>query len=283
MRRLLLTSELFARGITEGELRWGVDAGRWRRVRRGVYVEGPEPPTPLERRAADVLVCGGVASGNLAAVLHGLDGVRLDARPIRRRVLPPERLTVVGGIRCTDGLQTMVDIAATVGDLTWEQAHESALHKRLLAIGSLDEVLSDLGRARVPGTARIRRVLELRPDGAAPTESLLETLMVQLIRNVPGLPEPVRQYVIRIGSFTFRIDLSWPELGLFIELDGQQHPGQPEYDAHRETAIVAATGWLCGRFTWREVTRIPVLTGRRLGALADQARQRPLADRGAEL
>src|SRR3954447_8489020 len=98
MRRLLLTKELFARGMTEGELRWAIGAGRWWRVRHGVYVEGPEPPTPLERRAADVLVGGGIASGHLAAVLHGLDGVRLDDRPVRRRVLPSDRLTVVQGI-----------------------------------------------------------------------------------------------------------------------------------------------------------------------------------------
>lgn len=276
MRRLFLTREAFDRGITESELRWGVRAGRWWRVRRGVYVEGSEPPSLLERRAADVLVCGGVASGNLAAVLHGLDGVSLDARPIRRRVLPPERLTVVEGIQCTDGLQTLVDIAATVSDISWEQALESGLHKGLATVAGLEQILPDLGRARVPGTARIRRVLELRPEGAAPTESLLETLMVQLIRRVPGLPNPVRQYVIRIGTWTFRIDLSWPELGLFIELDGQHHDGQPVYDARRETAIVAATGWLCGRFTWREVVKVPVVTGRRLDALAAQARRRPL-------
>jgi len=128
------------------------------------------------------------------------------------------------------------------------------------------------------GAARVRRVLGLRPAGAPPTESLLETLMVQLARTVPGLPVPDRQVQIHDadGAFVARVDLAWPKLGLFVELDGQHHKGQPVYDARRETAIVAATGWLCGRFTWTEVVDYPVSTRRRLGALARQARRRPL-------
>jgi very-short-patch-repair endonuclease len=76
------------------------------------------------------------------------------------------------------------------------------------------------------------------------------------------------------GQFVARVDLAWPELNLFIELDGQHHLGQPVYDARRQTAVTAATGWLCGRFTWDEVTRYPVSTAKRLAALAAQGRRR---------
>ena len=69
--------------------------------------------------------------------------------------------------------------------------------------------------------------------------------MVQLIRTVPGLPEPVRQ--LWIEEAHARLDLAWPDLGLFVELDGQHHLGQPVYDARRETAVVAATGWARSR------------------------------------
>ena len=86
--------------------------------------------------------------------------------------------------------------------------------------------------------------------------------MVQLARSVAGLGEPTRQLAM------------FDEAGFLVELDGQQHKDQPVYDARRETAIVAATGWLPGRFTWHEVTRIPLLTTRRLGAIAEQARRR---------
>jgi very-short-patch-repair endonuclease len=169
--------------------------------------------------------------------------------------VPLERVVTVAGLRCTDGTQTMVDLAASLDDLRWEQALESALRKRLTSV-------DDVRKAN-------ERVMRLRPRGAPPTESLLETLMVQLIRTVPGLPEPVRQ--LWIEEARARLDLAWPELGLFVELDGQHHLGQPVYDSRRETAVVAATGWLCGRFTWREVVHVPNSTGRRLAALAARA------------
>jgi very-short-patch-repair endonuclease len=102
--------------------------------------------------------------------------------------------------------------------------------------------------------------------------------MVQLARAVPGLGEPERQLVIHNehGEFVARVDLAWPRLGLFVELDGQHHRGQPVYDASRETAVVAATGWLCGRFTWTEVVRHPAHTARRVAQLSHQAHRRPL-------
>ncbi len=256
MRHLFTTEDS---GETSAALRWGERKGKWRRVQRGVYAMGPEEPSKLDRQRARVLASGGVASGALAGVLHGLDGVVLDDRPLRRRTLPEDRVVVVGDVRCADGLQTLVDLASTLTDDAWEQALESALRKGRAALGDL------------PARGRIRRVLARRPPGAPPTESLLETLMVQLARTVPGLPDPVRQ--LEVGHA--RLDLAWPGLGLFIELDGQHHKDQPVYDAMRETAVVAATGWLPGRFTWTELTRLKRTTQRRLAALADQARDRP--------
>jgi very-short-patch-repair endonuclease len=102
--------------------------------------------------------------------------------------------------------------------------------------------------------------------------------MIQLARQVPGLPAPERQWRVcnGCGEVFAELDLAWPDIGLFIELDGQQHKGQAVYDARRETAVVAATGWFCGRFTWREVVYLPVSTLRRLVDLVQQARRRPV-------
>ena len=54
MRRLFTTEDAYERGLTQSALRWGERAGRWRRVDRGVYAEGPEDPTPLDRARAAV-------------------------------------------------------------------------------------------------------------------------------------------------------------------------------------------------------------------------------------
>ncbi|HYU39868.1 MAG TPA: type IV toxin-antitoxin system AbiEi family antitoxin domain-containing protein [Acidimicrobiia bacterium] len=276
MRRLFTAEEAAARGLTREALRWGERRGRWRRIDRQVYAEGADDPDAFDRARARVLATGGIASGRLAGVLHGLDGVtELDERPLRRRVLPEHRIVAIDGIRCTDGLQALVDLAANLDDLRWEQALESALRRGLTSLPEIEAALSALSRARTPGVPRMRRVLTVR-GGEPPTESLLETLMVQLVRRVNGLPDPARQFEVvdQDGSFVARVDLAWPELCLFLELDGQHHKGQPVYDARWETAVVAATGWLPGRFTWHEVVRIPASTTRRLVALAEQARGR---------
>jgi hypothetical protein len=188
------------------------------------------------------------------------------------------RSSTLGDVPCADGLTALLDVAALLTDRTWEHALESALRKKLTSVEEIEALLPELTRARTPGTARIRRVLALRPPGAPATGSLLETLMVQLAREIPGLPPPVRQYTVYDvhGEFVAHVDLCWPQLGLFIELDGQEHKDQPVYDARRETAIVAATGWLVGRFTWYEVVTIPHATARRLAALVAQAKRRPL-------
>ncbi len=287
MRRLFTVAEARAKGVSPDALRWGVRVGRWSPVEDGVYVVGADSPTEMERAAGAVLKTRGVASGMLAAHLLQLDSAGTLRGPyvtvatsgngrrtgVRRKPLARERIITINGIPCTDGLQTLLDLAAVVDDLTWEQMLESALRKRLTTV----EAIEAAGRG-VPGAARIRRVLADRPRGAPPTESLLETLMVQLAREIPGLDPPTRQLVIRFedGRFVARLDLSWPALGLFLELDGEHHLGQPVYDSMRETAVVAATGWLCGRFTWTEVTRFRRHTMRRLTKLVEQARRRPM-------
>jgi very-short-patch-repair endonuclease len=280
VREWFTTAQARERGITEAELRWG-EGSRWRRVARGAYRNGLDEPDELDRAVGEVLRSGGVARGRLAGVLYGLDGVVIAGRQANRRRMRCESVVEIAGVPCANALECLIDLAGTLGDLGWEQALESALRKKLVLIGDIEAALPRLRRARTHGVAVMQRVLALRPRGAPATESLLETLMVQLARQVEGLGDPVRQHVVEDadGRFVARVDLVWLELGLFVELDGQQHRDQPVYDARRETAVVAATGWLCGRFTWREVTRVPGSTARRLAALAEQARRRPIAAR----
>lgn len=278
-----------ASGLSMSALKWGVRNGLWVRLERDEYRAGAEEPTVFERCVGMARARDGVASGEFAGTLLGLDAMWLrqpdvtvppsssaaKAR-VRRRELPEDRIIVVDGIRCTDGLLTLIDLAAQLSDDRWEQALESALRQKLVTIDDLWAALPELGRSRTPGTRRIRRVLQLRPAGAPPTESFLETLAVQIARAA-GLPPLTRQYDVENiwGRFVARTDLCETDVGFFFELDGEHHLGQPVYDARRETAIVAATGWLPGRFTYTECTRYPVSTGRRMREIEDQARRRP--------
>jgi hypothetical protein len=287
----VFTSRDGAGTYSPSALKWAVKTGGVQRVARAAYVESAEETTTLEEALAIAAAAHGVSAGLVAAKLLGLDapavvgpcfvvaprasGRRAGAR---RYELDPRRVVLIDGCRVTNGLQTLLDLAAELADWEWEQVLESVLRKRLASIGDIEAALPAMSRARTKGVRRIRRVLARRPPGAPPTESLLETLMVQLVREMRA-PDPTRQLPLydEHGQFVARPDLCWPELGVFVELDGQHHLGQPVYDANRETRIVAATGWLCARFTWDEVRRNPTVTGRRLLRVLEQAARRPVS------
>jgi len=292
MRRIFTTNDARARGLTRAALRWGEKAGKWRKLVPGAFGMGAEVPRSLDVVRATVIVSKGVAYSTLAAVLLDLDGVKFQGLQMivgpngnarrggtSRRVVNEKHVIVVHGVRCTDGVTTLRDLAAVVDDLVWEQALESAHRQKHVSHDDIESLRAYGARSRTEAALRIRRVLARRPPGTPATGSLLETLMLQLARHVLGLGEPVRQYPIEdaFGIIVAYADLAWPAIGLFIELDGEQHKGQRVYDATRETLIVSLTGWLPGRFTWTEVTRFPKHTVRRLTALAAQGRGRATA------
>lgn len=278
-RRIFTTEQFYAEGGTRSRLRWLLRTGGCVKVCGAVYAEGSAKPTPFEQALGEMLAVSQPVWGLVAGELHDFDGIEIHAPQVTRTKREPidDALYVIGFYWCTSPLQTIVDLAYLVNDDVWEQALESGLRTGEIVLAELEAWLPAMSKMRYHGVGRIRRVLARRPVGARPTESMLETLMVQLARSIPGLPPPVRQYVVMEGDrFVGRVDLCWPELGLFIELDGQGHLGQPLYDASRETDIVATTGWLCGRFTRTEARHHPAATAARLARLVDQARRRPL-------
>lgn len=292
MRSFFTTAEAVETDVTQGALRADVRRKKSVRVARGVYAEGGAPATVVEQSVAGAVVTGGAVGGQPAGVLLGLDSMRPTKAYFtvptsasnkrtgaRRRDLKPDQIVLVDDIRVTSGTQTLIDLAAELDDLVWKQALESALFRKHATVSAIEAALPEMSRARTSGVSRIRRVLALRPPGAPPTESLLETLMVQLARAFDA-PTPTRQYVLydEWDQFVARIDLCWPELGVFVELDGQGHIGQPVYDASRQTNVAATTGWLVGRYTWNEVRLNPKPTGRRLLRLLEQGRRRPVTD-----
>lgn len=279
MRRLFTAAQFRADGGTRDQLRYLLDKGRCTKMCHGVFGDGPAEPTPFELSLARMMAAKKPAWGMVAAQIYGFDGIEIHVPKHARtqRSLVDDAIYVINGYWCTSPLQTLVDLADLVDDDVWEQALESALFKKQVELGEVEALLPTLAKMRHHGVGRMRRVLARRPLGAAPTESLLETLMVQVARLVPGLPPPVRQYVLDDdGRFVARIDLLWPDLGIFIELDGEGHKGQPVYDASRQTDITATTGWLCGRFTWTEVRHHPTASANRLARLVAQAQQRPV-------
>ena len=286
MRELRTTERLAADGVSRDRVRWALKTGRWTRIIQGVVGRGPEPPSKLDIGRATALVTDGISAGCLSAALRNFDGVRLEAPEVivssrssvrragvsRRDVLPP--FEIVGGVKCMTAPDTLYELAAAIDDVVWEQALEFCLRTKQVTL----EQLVAWQQPNTVAARRVRRVRAVRGGlDIPPTESLLETLAVQLLRQDPSLPTPTRQFAIydEYDNFVGRPDLCWPELGVFLELDGQQHKGQPVYDARRQTRIAIATSWLCGRLTWDEVHNNPKATLREIADLLLAARALP--------
>lgn len=215
-----------------------------------------------------------VVSHRAAGALLGLDGITepfpeftVPSSPPsirwaffhRCRDLKPLEVVEVDGLRCTDATRTLCDLGAVEDERAVERALESALRRGLTSIPRVRRRSEQLARPGRSGPAVLRRVLEERPAGAAPTGSELETRFLQCLRE-HGIPDPERQHVVRLRSGgSVHLDAAWPAQRVFAELDGASwHDGWEarRRDMRRQTAVVSL-GWRPLRFTWGDVVGDP--------------------------
>ena len=96
----------------------------------------------------------------------------------------------------------------------------------------------------------VRTLLAARGIGFDPGGSRAELDVLEVFRRA-GIPLPVQQLRVKVGSKTFRPDFAWPELKVFAEYYGLAfHTGAQAVvsDNERLTALSAA-GWLPLVFT----------------------------------
>jgi hypothetical protein len=137
---------------------------------------------------------------------------------------------------------------------------DDLLHRRLTTQGRLVSryALMDTW----PDTLRTGLVLRL-VDGRA--ESVGES-RIRYLCWMQRLPTPIPNYPIldRHGREIHRVDLAWPDLGLFLEFDGKVkyqrylRTGESVTDAvlrekKREELVCELTGWRCIRIVWADL------------------------------
>ena len=268
-----------AAGVNADMVEWhSRPGGRWRRCAPRVYEVIGLPDDWRRPLMAASLSLGrtGVISHASAARLLAFDGVsHRQQRPevtvtdgavgwgwrMHRRYELPSGIVVTDGIPHTNARRTARDLCSVLDADHVEMMLESALRLGHMTLADFELLAATKGWK---GVRRLRRVLERRPPGAAPTGSELETRYVQLVR-VLGLPDPQRQYAVVLnGEVIAVLDLCWPEVGLFVELDGGVHDRLEALrrDRQRQNDVVRILGWRPLRFTWTDVVVHPVTTGR---------------------
>ena len=296
---VFLRREAEALGYHDHAMTRLVRSGTWHRVRRGAYTYAQlwEPLSTNERygllcRAAvrqantGVLLSHVSSANEWGAPLWDVDLsevhlTRLDGKTGRREagvcqhrgklldgdVAQRSGVQVVSATRAALELTTILDIEHALVEIDW------LLHHHMTTPEALRERYVHM--ERWPDTLRTDLVLRLVD---ARSESVGETRMRYLCW-AQHLPAPIPNYPIRdrSGRVVHRVDLAWPELGLFLEFDGKakyqgfRRPGESIEDTvlrekQRESLICELTGWRCIRIVWADLYH-PVRTAERIRAL----------------
>lgn len=239
------------RTATPDAVRHAVDSGRLARLRPGYYASQQSWFAYLAATLA--AIPRAVASHQSAAALHGFDEqstllhitvphqLAVVSRPglAVHRSRQPHAFDWVGGLRVTDPVRTVLDLARCCPHPEGLVRAEAAIHRGVVTPDLLLRRIGDV--RRLHGADRARGVIAAARVGA---ESPMETRLRVALTGA-GLPEPVLQHHIRTASGTVRVDLAWPSALVCIEYDGfAWHSGADAFarDRRRWRAVVAA-GW----------------------------------------
>ena len=123
---------------------------------------------------------------------------------------------------------------------------QAGRRRRLLTYESTREMFERHARRGLRGVASLRQVLDAWDPTNRPTESDMETRLLQLLL-ADGYERPVPQLVITTptGDFVARVDVGLPHRRVAIDYDSKQEHSdefQLTRDARRRNRIVAA-GW----------------------------------------
>lgn len=251
-------------GLSDRQIEERIADQRWRRLYRDVYRVNGAPPT-WEGDLLAACWAGGfraVASHRSAAELHALPGRRRDLVEVtcprwRRahqddvvvhetKALDPFDITVVSGIAVTTPARTLFDLGGVCRVGLVELALENGLRRGLTTEDALRATVKRLSRSGRPGGPTLRTLLDARDPGRRPTESEMESRLLQALR-ARGLPEPEVQYEIWQGTaFIGRVDAAYPDAKIALEYDSDEfHTGRTatRHDRARRHRLIAA-GWL---------------------------------------
>src|SRR5262249_12340725 len=111
-----------------------------------------------------------------------------------RRRLDEQDVTTVNGIRVTTPERTVIDLASCYPhDRYLEYVVQAARRKGLSTYESMRATFNRHARRGLKGVAALRIVLDRWDPASRPTESEMETLLLQIVR-LAGLPDPVLQF-----------------------------------------------------------------------------------------
>lgn len=262
---LITTAQADDVGIGRKRCQRLVQRGIWERLDHGVYGPTGVALTWPRRLMLGLLLapCGSLASHRACAALLGVGGIVRPAAEItiprgttlRRPWLIVHESTdlaladrcVVDGIPITGPRRLAMDLGAVVSPKQYRQAMRGLRSQHGVAYAALLRTYLRHKRSGRNGGAALRDWLDRYADVGGIPESGLEQLALDAFLDA-GL-RPVAQHWVEVdGGARYRLDLTFPDLMVAIEIDGSQHEERPakQADARRQLALEAA-GWTVHR------------------------------------
>ena len=251
-------------GLSDWEIGRRISGERWCAMYRDVYRVSGAPETWKGNLLAACWAGGfrAVGSHGSAAELHELPGrqrsvVEITCPRWRRthvnglvvhetKALDPVDVTVVDRIAVTTVARTLFDLGGIYRKGMVELALENALRRGLVTEVELVLTVKRLSRSGRSGGPILRELLAARAPKQRPTESEVETRLLQAIRR-HGLPAPIAQHEVWDGFRKLgRVDFAYPDARVAIEYDSDEfHSGRAptRRDRARRHELIAAS-WL---------------------------------------
>lgn len=252
-------SQLREVGLDSNAIKRAVASGRLHRLHGETFAVGHEALSMRGRWLAAVFAAGPLgalarwSAGRLLGYLTRPEpngtvevAVRLghprprSLRALRLASIEHDQLIVRDGIPCTSPSRTLCDLASVLSVHQLERAVERAEFQDELDVPEITAIAESIDRMR--GVRNLRVVLGTGRLDASKTGSELERLALRLWLDA-GFGRPLLQQTFVIGDppRQIRVDFSWPEAGLVVEVDGPHHrrPLARRRDAERDAGLRA--------------------------------------------
>ena len=288
---VVATAQLREAGLSTKAIRTARERGQLIPMHRGVYRVAGSPESKQQARMAAVLAGGpnALLSHRAALDLWALPNapeaavelvadrhLRTQNRPIiihEANDLPACDRWIREGIPVTSIERTLIDVGRYFRERRVGAWVDHAVRDNHTTYERFQQRVLELARPGRNGIGTAKRVLADRGygDGFG-----FERLMRGVIRDA-GLPDPTREWRVRVAPNTYFVDFAYPEAGLGIECDSREWhtlPYQIDHDLRRQNDILA-TGILLLRYSYNAVRTEP-------GRVADEIRAQLLARTGWE-
>lgn len=247
-----------------------VEKGDWERPNPGVIRLVGAPRTPEQTLMAAVIEGGpsAIASHESAAWLwdllpapdrhaitveHTVNKRRMAGATVHSTARPPA-ISFRRRIPCTNPMRTLVDLAAVCDRDRLDEAVDRAIARSLVTVGVIEAELDRLAVRGRRGIDALRRSLAERGMVGAPNPSVLESMVLRLLRR--GGIEPAAVEVAAGPDRRYRIDTLLVD-GVAMEVDGHAYHSTPEQKAYDEKrrAEIRMGGVFLLVYDWMSVKR----------------------------